>query len=115
MIVDLIFFLIVSTVLGIGYALTYSSMTILAMSLSPKDKSGEASGMNALVQTLGASIGGALISTFLSVNGESDSLLSDESVFRMCLVFAIFVVLFSLLVLSRIKRDHNLENEILIS
>jgi len=115
LIVDLIFFLIVSTILGIGYALTYSSMTILAMSLSPKDKSGEASGMNALVQTLGASIGGALISSFLSVNGESDGLLSDESVFRMCLVFAILVVLFSLLVLSRIKRDHNLENEILIS
>lgn len=99
------YFLLVSLLLGLGSAFSYSAMTMLSIELSPAEKSGESSAVNALIQTLGASLGGALSSTLLSAGDRLPITLTNENNFRLSFFCCLIVLLLAFRSLQRIKKN----------
>jgi EmrB/QacA subfamily drug resistance transporter len=59
-------------VFGVGIGLAYSAMTSLIVHSVPMAQTGAASGMNANIRTIGASIGTAVVSTIVTGNLRAD-------------------------------------------
>jgi EmrB/QacA subfamily drug resistance transporter len=59
-------FYIASTAFGIGVGLAYSALGNLIVDAVPRTQTGVASGMNAVMRTLGGAIGAAFVATFIA-------------------------------------------------
>jgi EmrB/QacA subfamily drug resistance transporter len=58
--------LVSSTLLGVGIGLAFSALGNLIVQAVPEDQTGVASGMNAVLRTLGGALGGQIAATFVA-------------------------------------------------
>ncbi|WP_432824217.1 MFS transporter [Dactylosporangium sp. CA-092794] len=66
-------------VFGVGIGLAYASMTSLIVHSVPAAQTGAASGMNANIRTIGASIGTAVVSSIVTAHLRADGLPAEPS------------------------------------
>ena len=59
-------FYLVSTLFGVGVGLCFSALGILIVEAVPRTHTGVASGMNAVMRTLGGAVGAAFVATFIA-------------------------------------------------
>jgi MFS family permease len=68
-----------AAVFGVGIGLAYSSMTSLIVHSVPMAQTGAASGMNANIRTIGASIGTAVVSSIVTGDLRADGLPTESA------------------------------------
>ncbi len=104
------FFLVLAILLGIGSALSYSSMSILAMRLVAPQQSGEAAGVNGVIQTLGAAIGSSIVAGILTANIELGKDAPSISAYRLCFLVSFISALVASFCVYKVDVPENLRN-----
>ena len=107
---ELWFFLVLAILLGIGSALSYSSMSILAMRLVAPRQSGEAAGVNAVIQTLGAAIGSTIIAGVLTASIELGMDAPSLGAYRLCFFISFIAAVLAALCVYKVDMTGNLRN-----
>jgi len=107
---ELWFFLVLAILLGIGSALSYSSMSILAMRLVAPQQSGEAAGVNGVIQTLGAAIGSSIVAGILTANIELGKDAPNISAYRLCFLVSFISAVLASICVYKVDLTGNLRN-----
>ena len=107
---ELWFFLVLAILLGIGSALSYSSMSILAMRLVAPHQSGEAAGVNAVIQTLGAAIGSTIVAGILTASVELGKDAPGVGAYRLCFLVSLISAVLASLCIYKVDATGNLRN-----
>jgi MFS family permease len=107
---ELWFFLVLAILLGIGSALSYSSMSILAMRLVAPQQSGEAAGVNGVIQTLGAAIGSTIVAGVLTASIELGKDTPSIEAYRLCFLISFISAVLACLCVYKVDLTGNLRN-----
>ncbi|WP_433040057.1 MFS transporter [Dactylosporangium sp. CS-033363] len=95
-----------AAVFGIGIGLAYASMTSLIVHSVPMAQTGAASGMNANIRTIGASIGTAIVSSIVTSDLRGDGLPTEHAYTSAFIALAVAAAL-SVAVALLIPRHRN--------
>ena len=66
--------LVETTVLGLGFGLSFAAMSNLIVDAVPQSQTGVASGMNANIRTVGGALGSAVLASVVTANARPDGL-----------------------------------------
>jgi EmrB/QacA subfamily drug resistance transporter len=98
---------LIATLMGIGFGLSFASMSNLIVAAVPQEQTGVASGMNANIRTIGGSLGSAVMASVVTAHPGADGLPAESGYTTGFLLLAGALVLSALaaLLIPAVRRD----------
>jgi EmrB/QacA subfamily drug resistance transporter len=95
---------VATALLGLGIGLSFASMANLIVEAVPQRQTGEATGMNTIMRTVGGAFGAQVAAAIVSGHTADGATYADEAGFTIAFVLGAAAVVLSLLAATRIPR-----------